>query len=1114
MAGRERRELPSGVVTFLLTDIEGSTRLWDEHPEEMARALPRHDELIAQRVTAQRGVTLKARGEGDATLSVFHRASDAAVAALELAQALRVEPWPEGIALQVRLALHTGEAFERDGDYYGPTLNRAARLRSLAAGGQLLVSEATVALLRDQLSAEAQIVDLGRHFLRGLTRDEHIYELTWPAAKTRLAVGTQPAEDRRVVLPIPRALEADEVFAGRNAELGQLDLAMRDVRSETRRVVLVAGEPGIGKTRLAAQFATRASGAGALVLYGRCDEDALVPYQPFVEALVPYVKACPPALLRAQLGGLTSELGLLVPQLSGKVPSVLTPVPAEPDTERYRLFEAVTTLVTAVANAQPVVLILDDLHWADKPTLLLLRHLLRSTERSPLFVLGTYRDVDVTPAHPLADVLADLRREQFVERLALGGLSQDELTVLLEALAGHPVEPGFTAALSDRTEGNPFFVREILRHLGETGAFEQREGRWVTTGGLEQLELPEGVREVVGRRLVRLSEAAHRVLVVASVMGRQFNLDALERSVDLPEDEILGALEEATAARLVEELADGFGTYAFAHLLIRETLYRDLTSARRGRLHARVGEALDALHGENPDRLAELAHHYYEGAAAGEVDKAIDCCRRAGDRSLALLAYEEAAQHYERALEALDLDPSADPARRCGLLIALGDARGRSGDRTGRIAAALEAAKAARRAGSAEHLAQAAILSSGWGVYVGTPEPEVIDLCEEALDAIGDDDTAMRVELLTRLADHRANSEGRPEVALPVAEEALRLAREVGDPEPLSIALYYAAATLQWSPRAELRVDYVNELLAYPGSHDDPRRRADALALRVRAHLERADLTAMRADLAELESLAFEHHVWLAGTVLVMYRTVVAFMEGRFDEAESFATDMATRAGSDPNFFNIYAGQLFWLHREQGRLEAFLPLLADATTYNPGLPAFRASLAVGQAELGLVQEAREHLELLAADGFAHIPRDVTWTASLFLLTEVCTRLGDGERAARIYELFRPHTGQLVAATATVACAGAVDRYLGMLLATTDRSDEAQSHYEAAVALETSIQAAPLLARTNLWYAHLLLRRDRKGDRSRARALLEDARCTASALGMSALADEATALIAG
>ena len=334
----------------------------------------------------------------------------------------------------------------------------------------------------------------------------------------------------------------------------------------------------------------------------------------------------------------------------------------------------------------PVLLVLDDLHWAAKPTLLLLRHVLRATAPLRLLVVTTYRDTDLDRTHPLAEMLADLRRAPGVERLALSGLDEDGVAQFLERTAGHELDDAGLAlarAVHAETEGNPFFVGEVLRHLSESGAIVFRDGRWTSDLTIEQVGIPEGVREVVGRRLSNLEPAVNDVLVVASVIGRDFDVAMLAAVCDGGEEAVLDALEAAEARGLVTPVTGRAAQYRFAHALVRSTLYDELTTSRRLRLHRSVARALVG----RPDaetRLPELARHFSECAALGEIDRAVEYCRRAGNAAREELAFEEAADYYERSLGALELADQPDAALRADLLVAAGVALVTIGDSRGR----------------------------------------------------------------------------------------------------------------------------------------------------------------------------------------------------------------------------------------------------------------------------------------------------------------------------------------------------------------------------------------------------------------------------------------------
>ncbi|WP_198048950.1 BTAD domain-containing putative transcriptional regulator [Mycobacterium triplex] len=653
-------------VTFLLTDIEGSTAAWEADPDAMAIALARHDELVEQVVTSRAGRLVKTRGEGDATFSVFERPSAAAAAAIELQDAITHEPWALREPMRVRMALHTGEVELRDGDYFGRAVNRVARLRSLAEGGQILCSGATAELVIDSLADDVMLDDLGMRQLKNLARPEHVFELRLDTAPAQPQ--PQTAEPPMARPALPAVLVGPGPFVGRGHELERLLAVWQTALAGGAPTVLIAGEPGVGKTRLAGEWSQRAYAQGAVVLYGRCDEDLGAPYQPFAEAL----RSLVPCMGADRVRGLRGVEALLplVPGLTDVVPDLAHRSHPDPETERYALFDAVVALLEIASKSAPVLLILDDLHWAAKPTLLLLRHLLRFGDHARVQIVGTYRSTDLDRSHPLAAMLADLHRDGTANRLSLSGLDEDDVTAYV-AEAGYDDEE-LAHALASVTGGNPFFLIEALRHVDESG------GVW------DQSTLPQGVREAVSRRLSRLPTETNKALAAAAVVGSRFALELVERVVG---SDLVDAFDEACQAGIVIE--EPGGNYRFNHAIVRQSLLAELASVRRMRLHQRIAATLETLPGADDELLAELAHHYYECAWAGNAAKAVFYCRRAADQAMARLAYEGAADLYRHALHSLEeLDdelPDRDDQTaelliaRCEALLAAGDVTSAAG---------------------------------------------------------------------------------------------------------------------------------------------------------------------------------------------------------------------------------------------------------------------------------------------------------------------------------------------------------------------------------------------------------------------------------------------------
>jgi class 3 adenylate cyclase len=766
-------------VTFLLTDIEGSTAAWEADADAMALALARHDELVEQVVTSRGGRLIKTRGEGDATFSVFDRPSAAGAAAIELQEAIRHEPWALREPMRIRVALHTGEVELRDGDYFGRAVNRAARLRSLAVGGQILCSGAAAELVIDSLPDDVVLADLGMRQLRNLARPEHVFELRLqtaddiPQAQAPEAVIQRPA--------LPAVLSGPGPFVGRGRELERLLSAWQTVLAGGMHAALIAGEPGVGKTRLAGEWSRQAYEQGAVVVYGRCDEDLAAPYQPFAEALRSLVPCLDTSQLR-RLRGVEALLPL-IPGLSDLLPDLAAPTRADPDTERYALFDAVVALLGVASASRPVVLILDDLHWAAKPTLLLLRHLLRFGEHARVQVVGTYRSTDLDRSHPLAAILADLHRDGSAHRIQLSGLDETDVTAYV-AESGYDDEE-LALALASVTGGNPFFLIEALRHVDESG------GRW------DPNTLPQGVREAVSRRLSRLPAETNKALAAAAVVGSRFALALVERVTG---EDLVDAFDEACKAGIVIE--EPGGRYRFNHAIVRQSLLAELASVRRMRLHQRIAATLETEPGADDELLAELAYHYFECAWAGNAGKAVEYCRRAADQAMARLAYEGAADLYDRALHALEeLDdqlPDRDDQQaelliaRCEALLAAGDVV----SATGAVSQLQEAA------GNSGRLA-------AWGTCFDgqlsmLTDPERLDEIESAVGAAaqklaGLDDAAGEANAHTVRAGclARLGRIGDCEAAL---DQALTAARRAHEHRRVNAVLANAPLAALWGP--------------------------------------------------------------------------------------------------------------------------------------------------------------------------------------------------------------------------------------------------------------------------------------------------------------------------
>jgi DNA-binding SARP family transcriptional activator len=922
------------------------------------------------------------------------------------------------------------------------------------------------------------------------------------AVHERLLRGEPPDPGRRgrpqgvVVAPWPGPLSAAldrRGLVGRSAELGVLADCWREAVAGTRRLVLVTGEAGIGKTRLAAEIARRAREDGAVVLYGRFDEDALAPYQPVVEMVRGWSLGDSLEPLRERLGPRAAELGILFGEL-GPPPDDPS---RNPDSRRLRLFEAIAALLEEAGAHGPLVLVFDDLHWADRPTLQLLRHLVRAPHPRRMLLLGTYREAELDPGHALLELATGVRREGMLTRVALSGLAEPEVAELVSALGVDAVEPAFLQALHGETEGNPFFIEEVVRHLRAGG------GRLHGAVSLAEAGVPDGVREVTARRLQRLGAPTRQALQVAAIIGREFEFDLLEAVAPLDDEALISAVEEGVDARVLRE-AGRVGRYAFTHTLVRATLYDGLSQLRRARLHGRVGEAIKALRGADLDPwLPQLAYHFAQAAPVEQPERAIEYALAAARRADRLLAWDEAAQHYRAALRVRELTGAPDDAVRAEMLLDLGASEERAGMEREARTTSHAAAVLARRLGDASLLGRAALGHAGQWSILGRVDDDRVAVLEEALAGLGNEDSELRARLLARLALELYYS-GDPSRRLALSQEAVDLARRLGDPRTLAACLdarHYAL----WQPEnVDERLAVAAELRKVAEQTGDPELELEGAGWTVVDLLEIGDMGGADVQIAAASKLADALHrpLWRWWTSLL--RCTRAQIVGDFAAAERLADETLEigRHGQAENAVNAYAQAMFNIRREQGRLAEVEPAVRRFIDLYPALVAWRAGLALLLVELDRVDEARAELDVLAAE---ELPRDANWLIGVTLLAEVCGALGDGGRAEGLYALLEPYAGRNVLVGRAATCNGSASRLLGILAGAMREWEVAESHFIDALAMHERMGARPWVARTQLAYAELLLTRRRRGDRGRALELLADALTTADALGMAVVA---------
>lgn len=897
------------------------------------------------------------------------------------------------------------------------------------------------------------------------------------------------------------AKEHEHGFIGRQRELDALQAALARAVSGQPGVVLLTGEPGIGKTRTAQELVEHAGRLNVLALWGRCPEEpGAPPYWPWLQLIRRYVSLQDEAVLGETLGAAAAYVAALDPEQLGRL-GVDRPVPLESDAAkaRFRFFDAIAGFWRRAAARQPILLVIDDLHRADVPSLRLLEFVMAEADASRLMLLGTYRDSEVVRQHPLSDTLAELHRHTPVLRFLLGGFSPAETARFVSTVVP-AASAELAAALHEQTEGHPLFLAELVLDRNQVwlpGAPPARNGARA---------VPKGVRDVIGVRLNRLSPSCLRVLQHAAVFGREFRLDLLARVLgDVTEDDCLVALDEARTASLVEVLAER-GGYQFAHALVRDTLYDELPAAQRARWHQSIGQAFEmAYQGDLTPCLSALAHHYHAAGAAGDVTKAIEYASRAAERAAAMQAHEEASRHYLRACDLLPAGSAAD-ARRCCLLLGLGNAQNSAGASELALTTFANAAACARRLGEASLLARAAIGFGDAQWRLGSEGSQAVVLIREALARVDPADARARTALLTALCQALLFS-NQPDAAETVFRQAVAFARELDD----SLMLFRALCAIlpgRWFPdQLALRIEAAREATELVHRAGHPEWVAPYLSgWHTGDLMESGDTVAATATarfhLVTGETMREPFNQAVALAALAM----IATHEGRFADAEPLAVQ-ALRCGQRfdrANAAGIFGVQMFTLRRHQGRLGELAPVLGQFLgKASPGL-TWQPGLAVLHCELGARDEARAVFEKLAASGFAVMPHDAIRIASLAYLAEVCVWLGDTVRAATLFELLLPYAERNLVFGAHTASFGAAARLLGMLATTLQRWEVAQQQFAYAIDFDQRSGGRPWLAYSRHAFAVMLMRRGGRADRERALPLLEAALGEARQLGMARL----------
>lgn len=1066
----------------MFCDIVGSTEIRTRVGDSVAD--PWFEQLMAaisNAVLEVDGLVVKSLGDG--VMAVFTSASAALQGAVGMQQAGEAHR-SKGVAesARLRVGVSIGDVAELDADWSGLPVVEAARLCACAGSNEIYASDVVRLLAGSRTDHQFEAV--GSLELKGLAE---------PVATTRVLWHPRPSGITSAALPAALSTAVTGPFVGREQLAAD---CFDEWKAGTWRGLLVAGEPGIGKTRFVAELCNRMAGTGANVAAGRCDEDIAAAYRPWTDALDPLVAAMSTDELADFTRRHGAELALVVPALrrrSAELPPIMQ---VDALTLQGVVIDAVIALLALHASEHPLIVVLDDVHWIDPASLVLLRRVADATPPG-VSIIATYRDTDLDRMHPLSAVLADLRRVDGMRRVALPGLDATAIEQYLTAAAGHALDADglrLASAVQAGTAGNPLFVGEMLRHLTETGAIRRADDRWVGESGLS---LPEGLREVIGRRLTRLGEDVSVVLRTAAVLGRSFDPDVVEALIG---HDVLEELELAAAAGIIVETGRWF---EFRHAVLREVLLAELSTARLQRLHREVAGVLDRRWALSHDQhIEELAHHHAEGRTA----LAPQWCLRAAQSANDEYQTDRAIRWAERGLELLELADAPDPLVECDLAIAKAFAHVR--DDSHSLLPSKVAFDLAVALGDGQRMAKAA-LTAGMPT-TGALASEHFRHIQHALELLGDDRSAEKLMLEFRLLEVERLSPHLTQAAH--AERSQRILDQLdpGQPHSTQIAWSVACGAVLMNQHRLADSIFANhpklaEFLPFTAVKSPAERFIGHMRLGL------GDRDGFEQGIEEFElALRPRARVYMAIASRLQSQAMRALLDGDWATAKALVAEIRTVAGHDGNFALGCQAQSAWLHRETGRTEQEYQSSLQLVEMLPDFPVLRALLVADAAEAGHLEIAAGLLDELAPDDFAAVGRG--WLTVLALGNVAWAAIAvDARRHAPVLRTLLAEfegTMAVIASGTHVMCS--IDRLLAGLAALDGDHAEADRLFAAALAQEEGVRSAPLAARTRHWWARALVRR---GDTQAALPLMAAALETAEVLGMQRLAHDLAELAA-
>ncbi len=899
----------------------------------------------------------------------------------------------------------------------------------------------------------------------------------------------------------PPPVPALQLF-GRDAEIGALAGAIREGLTGRGRMLLLSGDAGIGKTTLAELVVApwRASGE-ALVCWGRCHPDEGVPvYWPWTQVLRRYLAEHDPETINRDLGRSAALIAQIAPEIEDFI--ALQPGDQRQTASRFELFDAVSSALRRIASRRPLLLVLDDLHWADRSSLLLLEYLTGEIRSARIVVLGTYRESDIDRFHPLRQSISQLTRHPDNRVVALGGLSVEDAGKIIATTAGVEPSDRLASQIHGLTEGNPFFVGEIARLLGQKGDPDPEE----------PLSIPAGVREIMRQRLSAVSSETRTVLEVAAVFGREFGVHLLSLVLDRQRDELVDILDSAVEANLLTERTSEPGMYRFSHALIRETLYDELGTARRTDIHWQIAETLDHLYDMNTEQhLSELAHHFYRATPRSDVVDTANYLARAGQQAMDQVGFDEASGYFARALQVLDLATPVDYPWRCNLLLALADAQRSAGESLRSRETALQAATLARRLDLPELLAHAATTVAWASMELRPYDEQVIQLLEEALERIGTADSVPRVQLLSALV-RALDYSGETDRRALLGQEAVAVARRMGDPETLVDALESRLKSVVRPDVLELSLADADEIIQIANRTGDGYMAIVGHWWRIDAMLGLGNIAEVDRSLDIAVAIAEERNEPRRRWEARCYQAMRAMLAGRFTEAERLA-DIALEIGRRPAprpSKTSWAVQMLQIRLEQGRAAELESDLRERVATYGEYPYYRALLTLLLLDAGRRDEARALYDRLVSGRFADVPRDLAWLPTMALLARLVHEFADIRAAHDLYALLRPWPGRGVVPDGIEFCLGSSSHYIGLLAATVGDHQVVRQAFSEAIEMHERMDALPWLAHSLCALAGWL--QDNGASPDEALSLANRARQIAGDLGMTRLLERSTSLI--